>query len=187
MSDRLLCPVPCYLCRTTLSSVSQSDIRFHNLIISLSLTDRVSKFYSNNVTKKNCQGLFKVSQIVILLLSFPHTKNCRFVTMSQSHKMKTEKVVEGLAPYILNLSISLRWVFSFTLFVTFLIRKEAPSHWIGDWVGPGAVMEMAEERKSPTYTGNWHFSRLQLATVLTELSKLICIVIWELFSSCILV
>jgi len=54
-------------------------------------------------------------------------------------------------------------------------------------VGPGAIMEMAEERNFPVYTGHLKFLQAQLGTVLTELSKLICILVWKLFCAGMLV
>jgi hypothetical protein len=184
MSDRLLCRVPCCLCRTTLSHVSQSDVKSHICIIWLSMTDRVSKFYNNHINEINIvRACLKYDKILSSYWAL-HIQEAINVTVPQSQN-GGRKSGGGFAPHFLNLSISLRWVLSFTLLVPFSWRT-TPQPLDRGLGGPWSYYGNGWGEKFPCLYWTLIFLQAQLGTVLTELSKLIGILIWKMFCAGVL-
>jgi hypothetical protein len=56
----------------------------------------------------------------------------------------------GIAPRILDLGNRWRWVVSFTPRPLYLQGKSPGTRWLGDWVGPRAVLDAVVKRKIPS-------------------------------------
>jgi hypothetical protein len=69
--------------------------------------------------------------------------------------MKTFWGKRGIAPRLLNLGNSLRWVVSFTPWPLYPGGRTLGTHWVGDWVGPRAILEVGVRRKIPSSCRKW--------------------------------
>jgi hypothetical protein len=64
--------------------------------------------------------------------------------------MKTYWESGGIAPRILELGTTWRWVVSFTPRPSHPRERAPGTHWIGGWVGPRAVLDRVVKRKIPS-------------------------------------
>ena len=62
------------------------------------------------------------------------------------YSIKTYIESRGISPLILNLSMRQRWVVSFTPQPLYLQRKYPGIHWIVDWMGPRAGLDVEKKR-----------------------------------------
>jgi hypothetical protein len=69
--------------------------------------------------------------------------------LTEHHAMKTYGESGGIAPRILDLGTRKRRVVSFTPRPLYPRKKAPGTHWIGGWVGPGAVLDAVVKRKIP--------------------------------------
>jgi hypothetical protein len=79
--------------------------------------------------------------------------------------MKTYGGSRCITPHILDLITRWRWVVSFTPRPLYPQGKSSGTHWIGDWVGPRAVLDTVVKRKisSPRRESNpRHFKVLTI-------------------------
>jgi len=53
----------------------------------------------------------------------------------------------GIAPHVLNLNATWRWVVCFTLWLLYSSGKSPGIHWIGGWVGPRASLDTVAKKK----------------------------------------